>query len=70
MLAFSACDTSMKYEPTTNSRGVTEQLISTDASTVIKKMTIEGHEYLVFEQGVGWSIAVVHSESCPCHNQE
>lgn len=72
MLAFSACDTSMMYEPTTNQRGVTEQLISSDGLTNIKKMTIEGHEYLVFEQSVycGWSIAVVHSESCPCHNKE
>ena len=72
MLAFSACDdTSKKYEPVTNERGVTEQLISSDVSTNIKKMTIEGHEYLVFEESVyyGQSIAVVHSASCPCHNQ-
>ena len=72
MLVLSACDTSKMYEPATNERGVTEQLISSDVSTSITKVTVEGHEYLVFKQGVycGWSIAVVHSESCPCHNKE
>ena len=72
MLAFSACDTSMMYEPTTNEHGVTEQLISSDGKSSITKVTIEGHEYLVFKNQVycGSSIAVVHSESCPCHNKE
>ncbi len=71
MLTLSACDTSKTYEPITNSKGITEQLISSDVTTNIKKITIEGHEYLVFEQSVycGMSIAVVHSESCPCKKQ-
>lgn len=72
MLAFSACDTSKMYEPTTNSKGVTEQLISSDGVSNITKVTVEGHEYLVFKQSVyaGWSISVVHSESCPCHDTD
>jgi len=72
MLAFSACDTSMMYEPATNERGVTEQLISSDVASSITKVTVEGHEYFVFRNKVycGSSIAVVHSESCPCHNKE
>ncbi len=72
MLAFTSCDTNKMYEPTTNSKGITEQLISSDVTTNIKKITIEDHEYLVFEQSVycGMSIAVVHSESCPCHNKD
>lgn len=70
ILMFSACDIGDLFEPTTNSRGVTTQQISKDFSTNIKKITVEEHEYLLFQESVygGWSIAVVHSESCPCHS--
>ena len=72
MFALSSCDMEKMYEPTTNEKGVTEQLISTDATSSITKVTVEGHEYLVFKNSVyyGSSIAVVHSESCPCHNKD
>lgn len=73
MLAFSACDTSKMYEPATNERGITEQLISSNGTSSIIKVTVEGHEYLMFEGysvGYGTPISVVHSASCPCHNQE
>ena len=70
MLLFTSCDgdKEKKYEPITNSYGVTEQQISQG----ITKITIEGHEYLKFTDYVykGRTSSVIHSESCPCHNQE
>lgn len=69
MVAFASCDIEdAYYEPHTNKRGVTEQAITNE----IEKITVEGHEYLEFQRVTygGWSIAVVHSASCPCHDKK
>lgn len=70
---FASCNyLSSYYEPRANDHGVTKQMISDSVNEDIEKVTIEGHEYLMFKQFVygGYSIAVVHSASCPCHNEE
>lgn len=36
----------------------------------VEKMVIEGHEYLVFSSNLANPPTVIHSESCPCHNNE
>ena len=36
---------------------------------VVEKMVIEGHEYLMFSSKTSsHPPTVIHSESCPCHN--
>lgn len=34
----------------------------------VQKWVIEGHEYLVFSSKLASPPTVIHSESCPCHN--
>lgn len=50
-------------------------VIRTDKFTVkegypyhIEKYVIEGHEYLLFSDKLADAPSVIHSASCPCHN--
>lgn len=57
------------YDVRTYTNGITKQKVSEH----VYKMTVEGHEYLMFEGysvGYGTPISVVHSASCPCHDKE
>lgn len=57
------------YDVRTYTNGITKQKIA----PYTYKLTVEGHEYLMFEGlsvGYGTPISVVHSASCPCHDKE
>lgn len=41
-----------------------------DRGNKFRTITIDGHEYLFFVNYNFHSIAVVHSESCPCKNKK
>ena len=66
VILLSSCDfTDHSYDVSTYTNGITKQKVSEH----VYKMTVEGHEYLMFEGhsvGYGTPISVVHSASCPC----
>ena len=73
-LIAAACITSceVSHEPYTDEHGIVHENISNSPlDESIEKITIEGHEYLVFRSVVyaGRSISVIHSASCPANHE-
>lgn len=70
VILLSSCGhTDPSFDVRTYTNGVTKQKVS----EYVYKVTVEGHEYLMFEShsvGYGTPISVVHSASCPCHDKE
>ena len=49
---------------------VTDFDVVGDRFLFVQKVTIEGHEYLLFSSKLANPPTVVHSESCPCKEDE
>lgn len=45
------------------------KVVGSSYCTDVEKFIIEGHEYLVFTSKVANPPTVIHSESCPCHEE-